>query len=95
MPVSSTRCFIWPEHSNQRQGEGHICKGLDMLRSSQIGIKASERGKENEREREGEKDERLRGKRELLLFNKHSTSACGQRKYEMKNRGGCLGLKAK
>lgn len=62
-----------------------------MLRSSQIGIKASERGRENERET----DERLKGKRELLLFNKHSNSACSQRKYEMKNRGGCLGLKTK
>lgn len=84
-------CFIWPERCNQRQGEGHICKSLDMLRSSQIGIKASERGRENERET----DERLKGKRELLLFNKHSNSACSQRKYEMKNRGGCLGLKTK
>lgn len=84
-------CFIWPERCNQRQGEGHICKSLDMLCSSQIGIKASERGRENERET----DERLKGKRELLLFNKHSNSACSQRKYEMKNRGGCLGLKTK
>lgn len=84
-------CFIWPERCNQRQGEGHICKSLDMLHSSQIGIKARERGRENERET----DERLKGKRELLLFNKHSNSACSQRKYEMKNRGGCLGLKTK
>lgn len=36
--------------------------------------------------RERETDERLKAKRELLLFDKHSNSACSQRKYQMKKQ---------